>query len=262
MDKKEKLWNQFFDNQNKGSLTQALESLLQLKELDPQNPLIFLKMGDLYQKINNTDKAVSSYYNAACILEEKGFKNKAVALYKMMLRIDPDNTLALNKLSETVQEPKTICALPKEEPPKAAAPAHTEISLFGPLSQKEIEGLNAKAERHVFKKDTIIVTEGDTGRSLYIIKKGILQVITHVMGKTVEIGCLSEGDIFGEIAFFTGRPRTASVIASTDTEVLEIKEPILKEIISNHPEIDTILRRFYESRVQDTVQKIRVELTA
>ncbi|MDO9027548.1 MAG: cyclic nucleotide-binding domain-containing protein [Candidatus Roizmanbacteria bacterium] len=262
MDNKEKLWNQFFDNQNKDSFTQALESLMQLKEIDPQNPLIFLKMGDLYQKINKVDKAVSAYYEAAGILEDKGFKNKAVALYKMMLRIDPGNPLALKKITETVPEIKPVsCTLQPKEQPGSVAP-QTEISLLGSLSRAEIDEFTTKAEKHFLKKDSIIVKEGDTGRSLYVVKNGTLKVITNVMGKTIDIGCLYEGDIFGEIAFLTGRPRTATVIASTDAEVMEVNEPLLREIIKKHPEIDTILRRFYESRIQDTVQKIRVELSA
>ncbi len=257
MDKKEKLWDLFFENQNKELFPHALEILLQIKVLEPQNPMVFLKMGDVYQKMTDTGQAVSSYIAAAGILEEQGFKSKAVALYKMVLRIAPDNDFAVCKINEALQEEKNAAL--KKKAVKSAPPV--EISLFASLPPSEMAELNSQIERHIYKPGGIVVNEGDTGKSLYVIKKGSLKVSTGVLGKTIDIGMLSEGDVFGEIAFLTGRPRTASVTASTDSEVIEIKEEVLQELIRKHPEINNILRTFYESRVHDTVQKIKVELT-
>ncbi len=273
MDTKEKLWNLFFANQDE-HFPQALEALKQLSGIEPHNPQIYLRLGDLYQKTHESDKAVSSYFKAADILEEDGFYSKALALYKMILRVEPGNELARDKINKAVGEIKSLSDLPahlaaeragtagKQCAPGQSAPLHSEISLFESLSKSEMEELNSKAEKLIFSENSIIVKEGDTGNSLYIVKKGILTVVTHIMGETIELGRLSEGDIFGEIALLTGRPRTASVIAATDAEVMEIKEHVLKELIAKQPKIDNMLRGFYESRVQETIHKIKGHLTA
>jgi cAMP-dependent protein kinase regulator len=267
MDTKEKLWNLFFANHDKEHFTQALDALKQLAVLEPNNIQIYLRFGDLYQKTHESDKAVSSYFKAASLLEEDGFCNKALALYKMILRIDPVNDQARDGLNKAVDELKSESDLPAGKAGKLPLPAqpaapHSEISLFESLSKSEMDELNSKAEKLTVSENSTVVKEGDTGNSLYIVKKGILKVVTHIMGETVELGKLSEGDIFGEIALLTGRPRTASVIAATNAEVMEIKEPTLKELTSKHPKINNMLRGFYESRIQETIHKIKGHLTA
>lgn len=267
MDTKEKLWNLFFANQDNEHFPQALEALKQLSGIEPHNPQIYLRLGDLYQKTHESDKAVSSYFKAAAILEEDGFYSKALALYKMVLRIEPGNEPARDKINKAVNDIKSLSGLSagkagKQSAPAQPAPPHSEISLFESLSKSEMDELNSKAEKMSFSENSTVVKEGDTGNSLYIVKKGVLTVVTHIMGETVELGKLSEGDIFGEIAFLTGRPRTASVTASTNAEVMEIKEHVLKELISKHPKINNMLRGFYESRVQETIHKIKGHLTA
>ncbi|MEK6528459.1 MAG: cyclic nucleotide-binding domain-containing protein [Nitrospirota bacterium] len=274
MDTKEKLWNLFFANLDNEHFPQALEALKQLSGIEPHNPQIYLRLGDLYQKTHESDKAVSSYFEAAAILEEEGFCNKALALHKMILRIEPGNEPARDKINKAVDEIKSLSGGPagplrceaskagKHSAPGQPAPPHSEISLFESLSKSEMDELNSKAEKLIFSENSTIVNEGDTGNSLYIVKKGILMVVTHIMGETVELGKLSEGDIFGEIAFLTGRPRTASITAATNAEVMEIKEHVLKELISKHPKINNMLRGFYESRVQETIHKIKGHLTA
>lgn len=261
MDKKEKLWNLFFNNQEKGHFAQAIEVLQQLMGIEPRNPQIHLRMGDMYQKTKAADKAVSSYSKAASILEEEGFRNKALAIYKIILRIDPNNSFVINRLDTTIQEPQPVSAIPTKKIEAKTEPPSKVISLFDSLTQSEMEELIENAEECSFPKDSIIVREGDTDNSLYIIRKGILKITTSIMGKTIELGNLSDGDIFGEVAFLTGRPRTANIIASTDAEVIQIKEQTLRELTKKYPKIDNILRGFYESRIQETKEKIKVELT-
>ncbi len=261
MVKKEKLWNSFFLDQNKGRFTRALDTLRELGRAESHNPQIYLKMGDLYQKIRDNEAAVSSYFKAAGMLEKKGFDNKATALYKMILRINPGNNIAVDKLGKTFKKlitSKISCYKTDDIYFCEKAPPLEKFSLFESLSKAELDELEAKSEKHFFPKDSMIIKEGDSGNSLYIVLKGTLKVIIHVMDKIVELAILSEGGIFGEIAFLTGRPRSASVIATTDAEVMEVKRDILQELIRKDARINNILNGFYESRVQETSRKIMV----
>ena len=49
------------------------------------------------------------------------------------------------------------------------------------------------------------------------------------------MGVLTMGDVFGEVAFLTGRPRTATVIAETGAECLEIGSEAWTGILGRHP---------------------------
>jgi len=257
MNNKEQIWSSFFDGLEKEQFTQALAALQKLIHLDPENPQIYLKMGDLFLRIKDNDKAVKSYYMAARILETEGFKNKALALFKMISRIDPDNSLVVSKLNEAVADAfkadSYICHKKSNVFFCNALPSQTEISLFKSLPLSEIEELRAESEVLFFQKCSMVVKEEDNGDSLYVVKRGNLKVVTHFMDKAVELGSLSEGDIFGEITFLTGRPRTASVIAASDVEIMEIKKPLIKELTKKHPQVSSVLRGFYESRVQEII---------
>ena len=67
------------------------------------------------------------------------------------------------------------------------------------------------------REGEILITEHDHGKAMGYIQKGIVQVV--IGGKTVVL--LSEGDIFGEIAFILGSKRSAQVVAAgPDTEIV------------------------------------------
>lgn len=60
-----------------------------------------------------------------------------------------------------------------------------------------------------FSSGEKVIEEGDTGESVYIIRNGNAAVFGHFLGKKVRLSTLSAGDFFGEVAFLTGRTRTA-----------------------------------------------------
>lgn len=87
------------------------------------------------------------------------------------------------------------------------------------------EGLSELGRREILKNAVrvtcrakeIIITKGAKSRSVGIVIKGSLEVLDA--GKVLAV--LGEGDLFGEISFVLGVPRTADVMASTDgTEVI------------------------------------------
>ncbi len=70
-----------------------------------------------------------------------------------------------------------------------------------------------------FVSGTAIVREGDVGEYAYVIVEGCCQVRRLVDGKQVVLADLEAGDVFGETAILTSKPRTASVVATTDVIV-------------------------------------------
>jgi cAMP-dependent protein kinase regulator len=57
-----------------------------------QDPLIRVRIGDVRQKLNRKDEAIREYLRAADLFAKRGFFLKALAQYRLVLRLDPSNT--------------------------------------------------------------------------------------------------------------------------------------------------------------------------
>lgn len=93
--------------------------------------------------------------------------------------------------------------------------------------------------RRTFSEKEVIVHAGDTERKIYLIEAGKLRVTGRVEledNKHVQPGLndLGPGDLFGEVTLFDERPRTASVTALTEGELLEIDCEQLIEYMDRH----------------------------
>jgi potassium efflux system protein len=115
----------------------------------------------------------------------------------------------------------------------------------------------SRSEVKKFSAGQTVVKEGDTGDSVFIIKSGTVSVIAHILGKEINLATLVRGDLFGEVAYLTGRPRTANVIADKDVAVYEINKLLLDEIIERRPEIMSQVNEIYTARVKDTIEKVK-----
>jgi CRP-like cAMP-binding protein len=93
------------------------------------------------------------------------------------------------------------------------------------LSADETGLLAQAAVRHVFAPVRLLFRAGEPGSSMFVVHNGRVQVQVNENGRSRSIATLNEGDFFGEMALFTGEPRTANVVALEETEVLEIVMP-------------------------------------
>jgi tetratricopeptide (TPR) repeat protein len=80
--------NSFFRKDN-GQELQEIEFYKRLAQKDKGNPRIHLKLANLYQKRGESRKAISEYLTAAEIFVENGLLPQAMALYKRILKDNP-----------------------------------------------------------------------------------------------------------------------------------------------------------------------------
>ena len=91
------------------------------------------------------------------------------------------------------------------------------LYIFEGLSLQEVSYFLLMAQTKTYKKDDVIIREGDeSDNKAYCIKSWSVDVYRGVK----KITTLHAGDIFGELALITNEPRTATVKASGDIEVL------------------------------------------
>ena len=445
-----KYWETYFDALRKQDWEKAMHSLNSVLKDEPKNSQVHLKIGDIFQKAGDMSNAIVAYHQSAWLLVNEGFLQKALAIYKIIMRLDPENEEAINKSKGLLMElessrMKPASAPPSFEPIVEEKPEQLVVSGFEPSfetgfepgaeqdvgveppagiadfpevpsfegttepdagggldfpaepgfeteigqdvekepssdlegfpevpsfestteagagggldfpvepgfeaeTQKDIEAeasekiddlfkapsFESEAEPSAVKMDDFfagtsfdeeplggvplseaqepaefegqtepaasdvflngeepvsripeflsslpedearelvgsiksqlfspgqrIIEEGDSGDSIFLIKSGQADVVAHILGKEIELATLSVGDVFGEVAFLTGRPRTASVIAIDKLEIIEFDRFILEEMFEKYPDILKKIQDFYQSHVQDTIQKVK-----
>ncbi len=111
------------------------------------------------------------------------------------------------------------------------------VDIFSPLTADELNALAAGATGHVFAPGETIIRAGDSGASMFVVHRGSVDVRVDSNGTPRTIKRLSEGAFFGEMALFTGEPRTASVVAAEETEVLEIGHESMRGLFETNPDL-------------------------
>lgn len=94
---------------------------------------------------------------------------------------------------------------------------------------------------------TIVFRQGDPGQSVYIIRSGEVRVVKAANGKYRVVSTLGPGEVFGEMAVLTGRPRSATAQVTSDAELLRVPAQRLEEMLSGAGELPIrLLKRLAE----------------
>ncbi len=115
-----------------------------------------------------------------------------------------------------------------------------QLILFNMLNEGEVEQTIPYFELVKHKKGDILFNEGDEGDYIGIILSGALEVKKHTefKGKQVIIASLKEGSFVGEMSLVNDKePRSATVAASEDSELLVLTRDSLDSMIDQHPSI-------------------------
>ena len=97
--------------------------------------------------------------------------------------------------------------------------------LFGELDEETFDSIEEEAEWVQVFRGSVLMREGDPGDSMYILIRGRLQArITQEDGSHIVVGEITPGESVGEMAMFTGDPRTADVVAIRDTALVKFSK--------------------------------------
>ena len=95
-----------------------------------------------------------------------------------------------------------------------------KIPLFNSLSDSDLKSLSESVRLQSLKKGQTLFQKGDEGSFLYIIKQGTIKIVLPSrLGDEVIVTIFSEGDFFGEMALFDGKPRSADALAMESTKI-------------------------------------------
>jgi CRP/FNR family transcriptional regulator len=113
------------------------------------------------------------------------------------------------------------------------------VDLFSTLSKKEIQALAQSCQERSYQAGTTILSQGDTGVGLYVLKSGKVRIIqgNNPDRAEEEIGIAGPGDVLGEMALLDDLPRSASVEAIEDVTALLLPVWEFRSILRSYPDI-------------------------
>ena len=131
------------------------------------------------------------------------------------------------------------------------------VSLFESLDQQELEALSDVTFTRTFSKDNVIILAEEEGDTLFILKKGQVKVsIVSEGGREVILSLLGPGSVFGELSLLDGKPRSANVVATEETDLLMLRRADFLQLIYKTPQIATALLAELATRMRKTDRQI------
>jgi hypothetical protein len=124
-------------------------------------------------------------------------------------------------------------------------------TIFSPLSPPALEQLAASLVPVHAHAGSTVVRQGEPGEHFYLVVSGRMEV--DVDGRQVRE--LSAGDSFGEIALLRNVPRTATVRALDDSELLALERRAFLEAVTGQPAsasaAEAVVRRHLEPQPEE-----------
>lgn len=145
-----------------------------------------------------------------------------------------------------------------------------KIPAFENLNAKELRQVAGIVHRRQYVPGEYVFFQNDPGLGMYVIEQGEVSVFMLAAdGTRKELSVLKDGDFFGELSLLDESPRSASVIAVTDANLVGFFRPDLFEIMEKTPgtglKIVLKVAEMIGERLRNTNQelaKLRADLDA
>ncbi|HID36967.1 MAG TPA: cyclic nucleotide-binding domain-containing protein [Ghiorsea sp.] len=236
-----------------GKYEAALNFYAEIHKEEPSDLRMFTKLAEMKEKTGDLGGAVRDYTKIAKQYADEGFVVQAIAINKLILRLDPEQTeikQRLRHLSSERGEDWALSTIISSDIAQTSKSKSSRIPLLSGLSGQELDDFIESLELQEFSEGDAIYNKGDVGDILYIIGMGEVHLETeNARGNKQIFSKLSEGDFFGELAFMSKKDHVDSAIAKSDGNVLLLNRKNFDEWVKKYPSIHDTVEDFYRQRV-------------
>ncbi|MBN2705646.1 MAG: cyclic nucleotide-binding domain-containing protein, partial [Deltaproteobacteria bacterium] len=167
--------------------------------------------------------AVACYFKAACEMARSGDLSLAAATYKLILKEEPDNPLALTLLSSlyhnqglAAEVSRLQAGAPDQDPALKSVLLRILRQVYQVSEETELPWLPRLTDifqLSLFRPGEVLIREGARNRTVYLVIAGRLTVSYRPPdgNKDTVITELGPGAIFGEFSMLTGEKAAATV---------------------------------------------------
>jgi uncharacterized membrane protein len=133
-----------------------------------------------------------------------------------------------------------------------------EVPFFQLLDDEDRASLASQLELVSIPAGQVVFEYGDPGDSLFLVRSGAAEVFFRDdTGERIVLERPSAGDFFGELSLLDGGPRSASVVASEDLQLLRLDRDDLDEFLKRHPTAAISLLAATGRRLRHTAERLR-----
>ncbi len=125
-----------------------------------------------------------------------------------------------------------------------------QVEIFRTLGEEEREAVAARMEVRGFRAGEPLFKEGDPSDGLYIVHSGEVGIVTEIGGEGRILARLGPGECFGEMSLLTGEPRSTSVYATLDSELLFLQDVAFDALLQSYPAVALAIGRTLSLRLR------------
>ncbi len=120
--------------------------------------------------------------------------------------------------------------------------------LFASLGEEDIRALDSRCVWRKVKAGAWVIDDHADGNDVFFVVDGHARVVIAGSRRDIILRDILDGEYFGELSAIDGKPRSAGIVAVTDTLVAQMSAKIFREIIHQHPSVcDKVLERLAAS---------------
>ncbi|MBL0206200.1 MAG: cyclic nucleotide-binding domain-containing protein [Candidatus Microthrix sp.] len=108
------------------------------------------------------------------------------------------------------------------------------VAFFEGFSNEDLARVASLSGELKVGSGAMVIDQGDTGVDCYVIMEGTASVRV----RDEEVATLGSGDMLGEMALIDHRPRTASVVATTDMHLLRFNSRQFRQLLTEMPKAE------------------------
>ncbi len=221
------------------------------------------KLAEVLVAAGRKREAVLEYLAVAEALAREDHMVQALALYRIVLRLDPHNQAVQARLGEIAADPAPPRAAgDSETPPRppedsATPPAAMTIRtrlrkttpLFSSFEQDELTQIVALMTTRTFAAGELVFRQGDAADSIFFVAQGeVALTVRGRDGQPVELERLTIGGAFGEVSAVRSSARSVTAVAVSSSELLELKREYLEAVAIAHPRVWQVLEEWQRRR--------------
>ncbi|MCW5964397.1 MAG: FAD-dependent oxidoreductase [Bryobacterales bacterium] len=126
----------------------------------------------------------------------------------------------------------------------------TNPQAFPVLNETQIAAIAEFAQRKSYASGDVLYRAGEKEFKFYVIERGAIDIFDRSSGEPRLLVTLQPGEFTGDLANLTGRPSNIDAIATGNTDVYEIGEPDLRNIIGKRPGLSDLILLTFIVRAQ------------
>jgi len=131
--------------------------------------------------------------------------------------------------------------------------------LFGPLEPATLDFLRAHLQWVELAGGAALMTQGEPGDDAYMLVSGRLRAyMRDAQGATRMVREMSRGEVIGELAMYTGDPRSATVVAVRDSVLVRLNRAHLAPLLATSPAVSIAFTQQIIRRLQTEHQRRRL----